>query len=71
MKLSMKYTKLRDSQVIGGKILGAGGGGFMAFLVEPSKKEAVKTALTPLVSVDFKFETMILSDSVELEHIVK
>lgn len=50
------YQTARSAGAVGGKILGAGGGGFMAFLVEPSKREAVKMALAPLVSVEFKFE---------------
>ena len=32
------YQTARSAGAIGGKILGAGGGGFMAFLVEPSKR---------------------------------
>ena len=43
--------------VIGGKLLGAGGGGFIIFLVEPDKQERVKKALSNLTYVPFKFET--------------
>jgi len=41
----------------GGKLLGAGGGGFMLFFVEPEKREAVKSALSHLLHVPFQFES--------------
>lgn len=41
---------------VGGKLLGAGGGGFILFLVEPDKQESVKKALSNLDYVPFKFE---------------
>ena len=41
----------------GGKILGAGGGGFVLFFVEPDYHERVKVALSHLTYVPFKFET--------------
>ena len=41
----------------GGKLLGAGGGGFILFFVELEKQEAVKAALNELTYVPFKFET--------------
>ncbi len=37
----------------GGKLLGAGGGGFFLFIVDPRKREAVLNALRGLVHVDF------------------
>lgn len=40
---------------IGGKLLGAGGGGFMVFVAEPDKQEAVRKALH-LKQIPFKFE---------------
>lgn len=49
------YDKAIRSGAIGGKLLGAGGGGFMLFLVEPDKQESVKNALE-LYHVPFKFE---------------
>lgn len=39
----------------GGKLLGAGGAGFMLFYVPPERQEAVKSALR-LLSVPFRFE---------------
>jgi D-glycero-alpha-D-manno-heptose-7-phosphate kinase len=40
----------------GGKLLGAGGGGFMLIFVEPDKRAAVLHALDKLLPVPFKFE---------------
>lgn len=40
----------------GGKLLGAGNGGFMLFLVEPEKQQAVKDALAPLLYVPVRFD---------------
>ena len=50
------YKKACKSGAIGGKLLGAGGGGFMLFYVEPDKQESVKKALNNLLYVPFKFE---------------
>ena len=41
---------------LGGKLLGAGGGGFMVFYVEPEKKALLKEAMKDLLYVPFKFE---------------
>jgi len=41
---------------LGGKLLGAGGGGFILFYVPKNKQEAVKTALKKLNHVPFNFE---------------
>lgn len=40
----------------GGKLLGAGGGGFLLFYVEPDKQEALKKAMEKLLYVPFEFE---------------
>jgi D-glycero-alpha-D-manno-heptose-7-phosphate kinase len=40
----------------GGKLLGAGGGGFMLFYCEKSKQEKLKSTLKKFDSIDFKFE---------------
>jgi D-glycero-alpha-D-manno-heptose-7-phosphate kinase len=39
------YEAGREAGAIGGKLLGAGGGGFMVFLVEPEKREKVRERL--------------------------
>jgi len=41
---------------VGGKLLGAGGGGFILFLVEPGKQERVRERLKHLLQVSFGFE---------------
>ncbi len=50
------YERARASGALGGKLLGAGGGGFLLFYVEPDKREAVKAALGKVLEVPFKFE---------------
>lgn len=41
---------------LGGKLLGAGGGGFLLFYVKPEKQESVREALKDLMEVPFNFE---------------
>lgn len=50
------YQAARDAGAMGGKILGAGGGGFILFFVKPKNQHSVKKALSKLVHVPFKFE---------------
>ena len=50
------YEKARQSGAIGGKLLGAGGGGFMLLFVAPEQQAAVRAALSDLIYVPFKFE---------------
>ena len=47
------YKAARDAGAIGGKLLGAGGGGFMLLFVEPEKQAAVSKKLSNLILVDF------------------
>lgn len=51
------YDTARKAGAIGGKLLGAGGGGFMLMFVTPDKQVAVKEALKDLIYVPFKFES--------------
>ena len=51
------YDAARAAGAIGGKVLGAGGGGFLVFFVPPDKQPCVKAALKQLIHVPFKFET--------------
>jgi len=50
------YARALESGAIGGKILGAGGGGFLLLFVPPERQEAVRQALDNLVHVPFRFE---------------
>jgi D-glycero-alpha-D-manno-heptose-7-phosphate kinase len=50
------YERGIKAGAVGGKLLGAGAGGFMLFLVEDHKKAAVRSALSHLREVPFNFE---------------
>lgn len=50
------YTKGINAGALGGKLLGAGGGGFLLFYVQPQKQEAVKNAMKDLMYIPFRFE---------------
>jgi D-glycero-alpha-D-manno-heptose-7-phosphate kinase len=51
------YQEAVSAGALGGKILGAGGGGFMLFYVRPEYQAAVKARLHGLIHVPFRFET--------------
>ena len=50
------YASAMQAGAIGGKILGAGGGGFMLIFAKPEKHAAIREALKGLVHVPFNFE---------------
>ncbi len=50
------YDKAKKAGAIGGKIAGAGGGGFLLLFVEPDKQEGIKQELKQLIHVPFHFE---------------
>lgn len=50
------YEKGMTAGALGGKLLGAGGGGFLVFYVQPEKQSAVKEAMKDLMYIPFKFE---------------
>ena len=50
------YNKAIKAGAIGGKLLGAGGGGFMAFYVEKEHQNAVKNALNNYLHIPFNFD---------------
>lgn len=50
------YEKGIEAGALGGKLLGAGGGGFFVFYVQPDKQKAVKEAMKDLMYIPFKFE---------------
>lgn len=54
--IDMLYDRGIKAGALGGKLLGAGGGGFLLFYVEPDKQESVKHAMSDLMYVPFEFE---------------
>lgn len=50
------YDQAMRAGAIGGKILGAGGGGFMLLFAKPDKHAAIREALKDLVHVSFNFD---------------
>ena len=50
------YAKGIEAGALGGKLLGAGGGGFLVFYVQTEKQEAVKKAMSNLMYIPFEFE---------------
>lgn len=55
-ELDMIYEKARQAGALGGKLLGAGGGGFFLFYVPKERQLEVKIALHKLLYVPFEFE---------------
>ncbi len=51
------YERGLRAGALGGKLLGAGGGGFLLFYCPPERQEALKEALSELMAVPFGFET--------------
>jgi D-glycero-alpha-D-manno-heptose-7-phosphate kinase len=50
------YEEARSGGATGGKLLGAGGGGFMLLFVRPNDQERVRERLRRLIYVPFRFE---------------
>ena len=50
------YNAAISAGAIGGKLIGAGGGGFMLLFVHPSRQDRVRERLSKLIYVPFKFE---------------
>ena len=50
------YDKGIKAGALGGKLLGAGGGGFLVFYVQPEYKNSVMTAMRDLMYIPFAFE---------------
>ena len=51
------YEAGLSAGALGGKLLGAGGGGFMLFYVPPERKQAVRTRLKNLLCIPFAFSS--------------
>ena len=50
------YERARRAGAIGGKILGAGGGGFMLLFARPEDHPKIRERLKSLLYVPFRFE---------------
>ncbi len=50
------YNTALKNGATGGKLLGAGGGGFFLFYCEPERQDRLRSALAPLKEMKFKFE---------------
>lgn len=55
-EIDQMYAAAREAGALGGKLLGAGGGGFMLFFVRPEDQPRVRECLDKLVHVPFRFE---------------
>ena len=55
-KIDALYERGIEAGALGGKLLGAGGGGFFVFYVQPEKQAAVMKAMNDLMYIPFKFE---------------
>jgi D-glycero-alpha-D-manno-heptose-7-phosphate kinase len=55
-KIDDYYDRAIEAGALGGKLLGAGGGGFLLFFAQPEKQKSVINALSDLYHLPFKFE---------------
>ncbi len=51
------YARARKAGALGGKLLGAGGGGFLLLYAKKEKQDSVREALSELLEIPFGFET--------------
>ncbi|MEJ8737270.1 kinase [Erysipelotrichaceae bacterium HCN-30851] len=54
--IDVLYEKGIKAGAIGGKLLGAGGGGFLIFYVQPEFQDSVREAMKDLMYIPFEFE---------------
>ncbi|MDH3972692.1 MAG: kinase [Deltaproteobacteria bacterium] len=57
-KIDEMYEVGRSAGAIGGKLLGAGGGGFLLFFAKPEDQQKIKEKLKGLLHVPFRFEPL-------------
>jgi D-glycero-alpha-D-manno-heptose-7-phosphate kinase len=50
------YARAQAAGAVGGKLLGAGGGGFLLLFVSPEDQARVRQTLSSLIHVPFEFE---------------
>lgn len=56
-EIDVLYEKGMEAGALGGKLLGAGGGGFLLFYVQPERQEAVRQSMKDLLYIPVEFET--------------
>lgn len=54
--IDVLYQKGMEAGALGGKLLGAGGGGFLVFYVPKDRQEVLKNALAEQMCIPFRFE---------------
>ena len=54
--IDASYSRALDAGALGGKIAGAGGGGFLYLVVPPARQEAVRAALPDMVYIGIGYE---------------
>jgi D-glycero-alpha-D-manno-heptose-7-phosphate kinase len=57
LDIDVIYDRAREAGALGGKITGAGGGGFLLLFVPPAFQQEVREALSDLILVPFQFES--------------
>ncbi len=55
-KITNWYIRAKEAGAIGGKLCGAGGGGFLLFVAEQDRHDAIRNALSDLTEVDIGYE---------------
>lgn len=55
-QIDLWYEQAREAGAEGGKLLGAGGGGFLMFYAQPERHETIARALEGLRRMDFRLE---------------
>lgn len=56
-KIDVWYEKAKEAGAIGGKLCGAGGGGFLLFVVPPKRKTSVQDALSHVPEIPIGYES--------------
>ena len=56
-EIDMAYGRAMEAGAAGGKLVGAGGGGFLMFFVDPARQSDVATALTGMPFIKPQFDT--------------
>ena len=56
-KIDDYYLKARKAGALGGKLLGAGGGGFLLFYAKPDKHKSVNLALSDLYNLNIRIDS--------------